>query len=146
MSQSNNITIEGNLTADPELRFTNNGTAVCNVRVAQSDSFMRNGERHETTEYFTVVVWNGQAENVAMSLSKGQRVVVNGKLRQRTVEIDGTTRYFTELHADVVAVSLRWALVEDIIKSTATKPGKALVPAGDGPVDADHADDPEDPF
>ncbi len=128
MSQSNNISIEGNLCSDPELRFTQTGTPVANIRVAQTDSFMRNGERHETTEYLQVVVWNAQAENVAYSLSKGDRVTVSGKLRQRTVELDGDKRYFTELHADVVGVSLRWAVVNDIEKSTSKT--KALVPAG----------------
>jgi len=120
VSQTNNIHIEGNITMEPELRYTNAGLPVCNIRVAQTDSFMRNGERHETTEYFQVVVWNQQGENVAASLSTGDRVTVSGKLRQRTVEIDGTKRYFTELHADVVAVALRWAIVDDILKSTAS--------------------------
>ena len=129
MSQHNNTIMEGNLTSEPELRFTNSGTPVCNLRIAQTDQFRRNGELLETTEYMNIVVWKDQAENVAMSLSTGDRVVVTGKVKQRRAEINGETRYFTELHADVVAVALRWAAVNGI-ERTAGKAAKETVPAG----------------
>lgn len=138
MSQNNNTTIEGNLTAPVELRFTNSGKPVANLRIAQTDSFMRDGQRHETTEFMNVVVWNDQAENVAMSLITGDRIVVIGKVKQRKATIDGSDRYFTELHADVVAVALRWATVEGIARQT--KAGKQLAAVG-----ADVVDD-EGPF
>ena len=82
MPTDNYTSIVGNLVDDPELRFTNNGTAVANLRVAvtqriQQDGTWRDGE----TSFFKVNVWRGQAENLADSLSKGDRVMVSGRLR-----------------------------------------------------------------
>lgn len=129
MSQTNNIHIEGNLTADPELRFTRAGDAVANFRVAQTDGRVVNGERLEHTEYISVVAWRTLGENAAMSLSKGSRVIVTGKLRQRKANVNGEDRYYTEIHADNVSVSLRWATVGEIERSVASA-APALEPAG----------------
>jgi single-strand DNA-binding protein len=87
MPTDNYTSIVGNLVDDPELRFTNNGTAVANLRVAvtqriQQDGTWRDGE----TSFFKVNVWRGQAENLADSLAKGDRVMVSGRLRQRSWE------------------------------------------------------------
>jgi single-strand DNA-binding protein len=111
MPTDNYTSIVGNLVDDPELRFTNNGTAVANLRVAvtqriQQDGTWRDGE----TSFFKVNVWRGQAENLADSLSKGDRVMVSGRLRQRSWETaEGEKRSVTELEADEVGASLKWA-------------------------------------
>jgi single-strand DNA-binding protein len=111
MPTDNYTSIVGNLVEDPELRFTNNGTAVANLRVAvtqriQQDGTWRDGE----TSFFKVNVWRGQAENLADSLSKGDRVMVSGRLRQRSWETpEGEKRSVTELEADEVGASLKWA-------------------------------------
>jgi single-strand DNA-binding protein len=105
----------GNLTDDPQLRFTQNGTAVANFglavnqRVKAEDGTWRDGE----TSFFKVNVWRDQAENVAESLGKGHRAVVLGRLRTRTWETqEGEKRTSTEIDADEVAPSLRWAIAQ----------------------------------
>jgi single-strand DNA-binding protein len=111
MQQTTDTTIVGNLVDDPELRFTNSGTAVANMRVAvtqriQQDGTWRDGE----TSFFRVNVWRGQAEHLAESLTKGDRVMVTGRLRQRTWETaEGDKRSVTEIEADEVGASLKWA-------------------------------------
>jgi single-strand DNA-binding protein len=111
MAADNHTTIVGNLVDDPELRFTNTGTAVANLRVAvtqriQQDGTWRDGE----TSFFKVNVWRSQAENLADSLAKGDRVMVSGRLRQRSWETpEGERRSVTELEADEVGASLKWA-------------------------------------
>jgi single-strand DNA-binding protein len=111
MPTDNYTSIVGNLVDDPELRFTGNGTAVANLRVAvtqriQQDGTWRDGE----TSFFKVNVWRGQAENLADSLAKGDRVMVSGRLRQRSWETpEGDKRSVTEIEADEVGASLKWA-------------------------------------
>jgi single-strand DNA-binding protein len=111
MPSDNYTSIVGNLVDDPELRFTNNGTAVANLRVAvtqriQQDGTWRDGE----TSFFKVNVWRGQAEHLADSLAKGDRVMVSGRLRQRSWETpEGEKRSVAEIEADEVGASLKWA-------------------------------------
>ena len=109
---SDNFTVQiGNLTDDPELRFTNNGTPVANFSLAVNTR-VRDGEtwRDGETHFFRVNVWRDQAENVAESLTKGNRAVVLGRLRTRSWETtEGNKRSSTEIDADEVAPSLRWA-------------------------------------
>jgi single-strand DNA-binding protein len=113
MASDNVITITGNLADDPELRFTQSGVAVCNVRVAVNQRrFNRNtNEWDEHLDgFFTCGVWRDQAENVASSLYKGARVVVIGRLKSRSYEDrEGQTRWVTEIEADEICPSLRWA-------------------------------------
>lgn len=107
------ITVVGNLVADPELRFTNSGAAVANFRVAstprrfdsQSNSWV-DGE----ALFLTCNVWRQAAENVAESLQKGMRVVVTGRLRQRSYETrEGEKRSVFEVEVDEVGPSLKYA-------------------------------------
>ena len=87
MAADNHTTIIGNLVEDPELRFTNTGTAVTNLRVAVTQRVQHDGEwRDGDTSFFKVNVWRGQAEHLADSLAKGDRVMVTGRLRQRSWE------------------------------------------------------------
>lgn len=116
MATENVITIIGNLADDPELRYTPTGTAVANVRVAVNRRF-RNRESGEWDErldgFFRCNVWREQAENVANSLSKGARVLVTGRLTSRSFEDkEGQTRWVTEIEADEVCPSLRWATAQ----------------------------------
>jgi single-strand DNA-binding protein len=110
------VSFAGNLTNQPELRHSEGGIARVTFRVAVS-SRVRDGE----PSFFTVVVWRDQAEHAATSLAKGSRVVVLGRLQQRswTAE-DGSARSVVEILADELGPSLRWA--------TAT-PSKAAKPA-----------------
>lgn len=116
MAAENQITIIGNLADDPELRYTQSGVAVTNVRVAVNRR-KRNQETNEWEDaldgFFTCNVWREQAENVAESLSKGDRVLVLGRLRSRSYDTkEGETRWVTEIEADEVTPSLRWARAE----------------------------------
>jgi single-strand DNA-binding protein len=99
------------LVADPELRFTTNGTAVANLRVAVIQRVQQDGEwRDGDTSFLKVYVWRGQAEHLADSLGKGDRVMVTGRLRQRSWETpEGDKRSVTEIEADEVGASLKFA-------------------------------------
>ena len=111
MAADNHTTIVGNLVDDPELRFTNIGIAVANLRVAVTQRIQQDGEwRDGDTSFLKVNVWRGQAEQLADSLAKGDRVMVTGRLRQRSWETpEGEKRSVTELEADEVGASLKWA-------------------------------------
>jgi single-strand DNA-binding protein len=105
------VSFAGNLTDQPEVRHTDGGIARATFRVAVS------GRRDGEASFFTVVVWRDQAEHAAESLSKGSRVVIVGRLQQRTwTAEDGSARQVVEVVAEELGPSLRWA--------TAT-PGKA---------------------
>src|SRR5215207_8718484 len=98
------VSFAGNLTDDPEVHYTESGIARAVFRVAVS------GRREQEASFFTVVVWRDQAEHAAESLSKGSRVVVVGRLQQRswTAE-DGSARSVVEVVAEELGPSLRWA-------------------------------------
>ena len=98
------VNFAGNLTDDPELRHTESGIARASFRVAVS------GRKEQEPSFFTVVVWRDQAEHAAESLSKGSRVVVVGRLRQRSWSAeDGSARSVVEVVAEELGPSLRWA-------------------------------------
>jgi len=115
MAQDNTVTIVGNLTREPELRFTPNGqaTATFGVAVNRTWTDRTSQERREQTSFFDVVCWGTLAENAATSLSRGTRVVVTGRLDQRTWETqEGDKRSKVEITAEEIAPSLRWATVQ----------------------------------
>jgi single-strand DNA-binding protein len=108
------VTITGNLTADPELKFTPNGAAVANFRIAVT-SRVRDGEgwKDGDTSFFRVNAWRQLAQHVTDSLSKGDRAVVIGRLKSRSWETpEGEQRSVVEIDADEVAPSLRWAVAK----------------------------------
>lgn len=109
--ESNLITFIGNLTEDPELRFTQSGAAVCTIRLASNRKWTgRDGQEGEETTYLNVNMWRELAENVAETFSKGDRAVAIGRVRVRSYEnAQGQTVWVTEIEADEVAPSLRWA-------------------------------------
>jgi single-strand DNA-binding protein len=98
------VSFAGNLTDDPEVRYTESGITRVTFRMAVS------GRREQEVTFFTVIVWRDQAEHAARSLSKGNRVVVVGRLQQRswTAE-DGSARSVVEVVAEELGPSLRWA-------------------------------------
>jgi single-strand DNA-binding protein len=111
MASDNQTVIVGNLVDDPELRFTNNGTPVSNLRLAVTQRVLEGGAwRHGQTSFFRVNAWRENAIHLAESLHKGDRVVVLGRLRQRSWETpEGERRSVAEIEADEVAASLKWA-------------------------------------
>jgi single-strand DNA-binding protein len=111
MADTTTTIITGNLTDDPELRFTPNGTAVASLRVAVT-SRVKDGDawRDGDTSYFRVNLWRTLAEHAADSLSKGDRVIVVGRLKARNWETpEGDKRSVVEVEADEIGPSLRWA-------------------------------------
>ncbi len=108
----NAITIVGNVTRDPELKFFNNGNASVRIGVAVSRRWQnrQTQEWEERTSFFDVSCYGPLAENVANSVTKGTRVVVSGRLEQRSWETpEGEKRSVVEINADEVAPSLRFA-------------------------------------
>ncbi|MEV0706640.1 single-stranded DNA-binding protein [Nocardia aurea] len=107
------ITVIGNLTADPELRFTPAGAAVANFTVASTPRvFDRNSNEWKDGEalFLRCNIWREAAENVAESLTRGARVIVSGRLKQRSYETrEGEKRTVVELEVDEVGPSLRYA-------------------------------------
>ncbi|MGW2292804.1 single-stranded DNA-binding protein [Streptomyces phaeochromogenes] len=104
------ITLVGNVVADPELRFTPSGAAVANLRIASTPrTFDRttNEWKDGDTLFLSVSVWRQQAENVAESIKRGDRVIVVGRLGQRQYEKDGERKSSYEIQAEDVAPSLR---------------------------------------
>ena len=108
-----NITVIGNLTDDPELRFTPSGAAVAKFRVASTPRYMdRSTNEWKDGEplFLACTVWRQAAENVAESLVRGSRVIVSGRLKQRSFETkEGEKRTVIELEVDEIGPSLRYA-------------------------------------
>jgi single-strand DNA-binding protein len=109
--ESNYVTFIGNLTDDPELRFTQGGTPVATLRLASNRRWNdRDGQQQEETTYLNVTCWRDMAENVAESFHKGDRAIAIGRLKVRSYENrEGQTVWTTEIEADEIAPSLRWA-------------------------------------
>ena len=113
MAFGNNVQIVGNVTRDPELRYTPSGASVTNFSIAYNRRYERNGQQVEDVSFFDVVCWGTLADNVAASISKGLRVIVEGRLDQRSWETpQGEKRSKVEITADEVSPSLKWASVE----------------------------------
>jgi len=103
----NRVILLGNLGADPELRMTNGGTAVLNIRLATSETYLdRNKQRQERTEWHRVVIWGKRAEALGKILAKGDRILVEGSLRTSSYDDrDGNKRYTTEIVATNIVLS-----------------------------------------
>ncbi len=145
---SNTITVVGNLTRDPELRYTQSGKATVTVGIAVNRRYQVNGEWQEATTYMNVVAWDQLAENIAASLTKGARVMASGRLDVREYEgRDGVKRTSVDIVADEVGATLRWATVS-IERNPARGDGggapraaRSAAPAADEPFYGD-----EEPF
>jgi single-strand DNA-binding protein len=121
------ITIIGNLVDDPQLRYTPTGQAVANFRVASTPRFLdrqTNEWKDGDSLFLTCNVWRQAAENVAESLQRGMRVIVSGRLRQRSYETkEGEKRTVYEIEVDEVGPSLRNASAKVVRSSRATGQG-----------------------
>jgi single-strand DNA-binding protein len=115
MTTSTTTTITGNLTRDPEIRYTREGQATTSLGVAVNRRWLNRetSEWEEATSFFDVVCWRELAENAALSLTKGARVLVTGRLEQRSWETeDGDRRFKVEIVADEIGASLRFATAD----------------------------------
>ena len=112
MASDNCVTLVGNITDDPELRFTPSGAAVANFTVAVNRRYKNpDGQWEDKLDgFFRCNCWRDMAENISESLRKGMRVMVVGRLQQRSWEDgDGNKRSVVEIQVDEVGPSLRWA-------------------------------------
>lgn len=116
------LTVVGNLTADPDLRYTPKGDPVATFTVASTPRVKVNGEWSDGEPLFLrCQVWRDTAEHVAESLTRGARVVVTGRLKARSYEKDGQKRTVTELEVEEIGPSLRYAIAKPE-KAGARKP------------------------
>ena len=110
MAFDNNVVLVGNVTRDPELRFTQGGAAVCSFGLAWNQ---RSQQGEDKAHFFDISCWRDLAENVAESLTRGMRVVVYGRLDYRTWEgQNGEKRSAVQIVADEVSPSIRWATAQ----------------------------------
>lgn len=129
MAGDTTLTVVGNLTSDPELRFTPSGAAVAKFRVASTPRFLdkaTNEWKDGDALFLSCVCWRQLAENVAESLSTGSRVVVTGRLKQRSYETrEGEKRTVFELDVDEIGPSLRYAVakVQKMTRSSGSSDG-----------------------
>lgn len=135
MAGETTITIVGNLTADPELRFTPNGAAVANFTVASTPrTFDRQANEFKDGEtlFMRCSIWRDAAEHVAESLHKGDRVIVTGRLVSRSWQTqEGENRTVMEMQADEVGPSLRYATAQ-VTKAPRNDGGWGGQPQGQG--------------
>lgn len=126
MAQGNNVTLVGNLTKDPDLRYTTGGRGVVSFGLAVNRRYQKNNEWVEETSFFNIVAWGDLGENLAASVTKGNRIMVTGRLEQRSYETkEGDKRSIVEVIADEAGPSLRWAQaqVEKIQRDSAPSGG-----------------------
>lgn len=143
MSGETIITVVGNLVADPELRFTPSGAPVANFTVASTPRTFdksRNEWVYGDALFMRCALWREAAENVAETLTKGMRVIVQGRLTQRSYETrEGEKRTVVELQVDEIGPSLRYATAR--VERVQRGSGRAPAPAADtwtaGPASAD---------
>jgi len=148
----NSITVVGNVTREPELKFLNSGQAALRLTLAVSRRWQnrQSQEWEEKTSFFDIQCYGPMAENAANSLDKGSRVVVTGRMEQRSWDTpEGEKRYAWELVADEIAPSLRWATA--VVTKTPRAEGGNFQ-SGDRPAAAPRSNQPttyafdEEPF
>ncbi len=98
----NKVILIGNLTKDPELRYTPQGTPVCTLRLASTTKYKSSDTMKEDTLFINVIVWGKQGETAAQHLGKGRTVLVEGRLQERRWESDGQKKSMFEIVANVV--------------------------------------------
>ena len=134
MPTDNSVVLVGNVTRDPELRFTNTGQATASFGLAVNRRWQnrQTQEWEEATSFFDVVCWREMAENASESLARGSRVIVTGRLEQRSWETqDGDKRSKVEIVADEIGPSLRWATAQ-VTKNERRGPGDSGPQGGGG--------------
>lgn len=136
MAGDTTLTVIGNLTDDPELRFTPSGAAVAKFRVASTPSRFDKGQQKFVDGeplFLQCNIWRQAAENVAESLKRGDRVIVSGRLRQRSYETrEGEKRTVYELEVDEIGPSLRYATAKVQKMARSSGGGQQRPPQGGG--------------
>lgn len=142
---SNTFTVVGNLTGEPELRFTQGGVPLCSGGIASNRRYQVNGEWQEQTSFFNFTAWRDLAENMAATLSKGMRVVATGRLEQKNwKDKDGNDRTTFDFVIDEIGPSLRWATA-DVTRKGNDSNG-SVAKAVNAVADAGFVYTEEDPF
>jgi single-strand DNA-binding protein len=141
----NSITVVGNLTRDPELRFLQSGRPVCNMGLASSRRYQVNGEWQEQTTLFNLTLWGEAGENAASTFTKGMRVIASGRMESREYEHEGQKRTAFDFIVDEMGPSIRWARAQ-VEKITREGGPAASAPAassgGSGTHDPIYSDEP----
>lgn len=110
MAIDNTITVGGNITRDPELRYTTSGRGVASFGMAVNRRYQKDNEWVEEVTFVNIVAWGDMGEHAAASLSKGDRIIVSGRLEVRAYDDkEGVKRTVTEIVADDLGPSLKWA-------------------------------------
>ena len=118
----NHVTVSGSLTRDPELRELTSGQAVCSIRIAHNERFKdASGEWADRAQYFDVTIWSGLGEWIGRNVSKGEKVVVAGRLRWREWETDGDKRQAVDITADSVIPIPRPATTQPATEAQASE-------------------------
>ena len=147
----NNVTLVGNVTRDPELRYTASGQAMAKFGLAVNRRWQNRQTQawEEATSFFDIVAWREMAENIGESVQKGSRVLVTGRLEQRSWESqEGDKRSTVEVVADEVGPSLRWATAS-VVKNerrSGDGGGGSPPPSGSRPADPGPSYPDEEPF
>jgi|SRR3989338_557816 len=123
----NSVNIMGNLTRDPELKYTPSGKTVCSLSLANNRVYTKNGEKTTEVSYFDVEVWGAAAENCNKYLTKGSGIIVEGRLRQDRWEKDGKTQS-------------RVRIIANNIHFMPKRTGTASGPSGQQPGEAEHSE------
>jgi single-strand DNA-binding protein len=132
---TNHVSITGNVTRDPQLRFTPSGQANATFGVAVNRRWQnrQTQEWEEATSFFDIVCWREMAENVSETITRGTRVMVAGRLEQRNWETqEGDRRSKVEVNADEIGPSLRWATAQ-VTKNERRGPGDGSARGGNRP-------------
>jgi len=113
MGQLNQIGLVGNLTRDPELKFTNEGVAICELGLVVNRKWTdKEGGETENVDFFNISCWNSMAENCASSLKKGDRVLISGHMNLRSWENkEGKKFNIINVTADIIAASLEFSKI-----------------------------------
>lgn len=146
MAAGNHVTVVGNVTVDPTLRFAPSGQAVATFGVAVNRKWMnrQTQEWEEAVSFFDVTCWGTLGENVAESVQKGTRVIVAGRLEQRSWETEsGDKRSKVEVVADEVGPSLRWATAT-VVRNERSDGGQSATSRSAPPTTSTYDD--EEPF
>ena len=142
----NTVTLVGNVTRDPELRYTASGQAMAKFGLAVNRRWQNRQTQawEEATSFFNVVAWQEMAENIGESVQKGARIIVTGRLEQRSWEQEGDKRSVVEVVAEEVGPSLRWATATVVRNERREGPSGASAPRE--PMPSGPSYDDEEPF
>jgi single-strand DNA-binding protein len=119
MNYVNHIFLLGNLTRDPDARYTNEGVAIADMGIAVDKRWLdKDGKESESVDFFNITAWNSLAENCVATLKKGDRVLISGHINLRSWENrDGKKYNITSITADIVAASLEFSQLKILEKS-----------------------------